>query len=37
MERGHTAMPEQKKLVENSGLFRITESRGLTILAALQL
>jgi hypothetical protein len=27
-------MPEQKKMVENSGLCRITESQGLMILAA---
>jgi hypothetical protein len=36
MERGHLAMPEQKKMVENSGLCRITESQGLMILATSQ-
>jgi ubiquinone/menaquinone biosynthesis C-methylase UbiE len=36
MEKGHMAMPEQKSLVEKSGLFKITESEGLMILAAPQ-
>jgi ubiquinone/menaquinone biosynthesis C-methylase UbiE len=36
MEKGHMAMPEQKRLVEKTGLFKITESEGLMILAAPQ-
>jgi len=36
MEKGHMAMPEQKSLVEKTGLFKITESEGLMILAAPQ-
>jgi len=36
MEKGHMAILEQKKTLENTGLFRITESQGLMILAATQ-
>jgi ubiquinone/menaquinone biosynthesis C-methylase UbiE len=36
MEKGHMAMPEQKNIVEKTGLFKITESQGLMILAAPQ-
>jgi ubiquinone/menaquinone biosynthesis C-methylase UbiE len=36
MEKGHMAMSEQKHIVEKSGLFKITESQGLMILAAPQ-
>jgi ubiquinone/menaquinone biosynthesis C-methylase UbiE len=36
MEKGHMAILEQKKTLENTGLFRITESQGLMILAAPQ-
>jgi ubiquinone/menaquinone biosynthesis C-methylase UbiE len=36
MEKGHMAMPEQKSIVEKAGLFKITESQGLMILAAPQ-
>jgi ubiquinone/menaquinone biosynthesis C-methylase UbiE len=36
MEKGHMAMPEQKSLLEKTGLFKITESEGLMILAAPQ-
>ena len=36
MEKGHMAMPEQKKTVEESGLFKIAESQGLMILAVPQ-
>jgi ubiquinone/menaquinone biosynthesis C-methylase UbiE len=32
MEKGHMAILEQKKLVENSGLFQTVESEGLMIL-----
>jgi len=34
MEKGHMAMPEQKEVLEKTGLFRITEAQGLMILAA---
>jgi ubiquinone/menaquinone biosynthesis C-methylase UbiE len=34
MHKGHMAMPEQRDLVERSGLFQVTEAQGLTILAA---
>jgi hypothetical protein len=34
MEKGHMAMSEQKDIVERTGLFKITESEGLMILAA---
>jgi ubiquinone/menaquinone biosynthesis C-methylase UbiE len=34
MEKGHMAMSEQKRTVEKTGLFKITESQGLMILAA---
>ncbi len=36
MEKGHMAMSEQKDIVEKTGLFKITESRDLMILAAPQ-
>ena len=36
MEKGHMAMSEQKSIVEKSGLFKITESQDLMILAAPQ-
>jgi hypothetical protein len=36
VEKGHIPVPEQKKMVEDSGLFRIIESQGLMILAAPQ-
>ena len=36
MEKGHMAMSEQKSIVEKAGLFKITESQGLMILAAPQ-
>ena len=36
MEKGHMAMSEQKEMVEKTGLFKITESQGLMILAARQ-
>jgi ubiquinone/menaquinone biosynthesis C-methylase UbiE len=36
MEKGHMAMSEQKDIVERTGLFKITESEGLMILAAPQ-
>jgi ubiquinone/menaquinone biosynthesis C-methylase UbiE len=36
MEKGHMPMSEQKKTVEKTGLFKITESQGLMILAAPQ-
>jgi ubiquinone/menaquinone biosynthesis C-methylase UbiE len=36
MEKGHMATSEQKNIVERSGLFKITESQGLMILAAPQ-
>lgn len=36
MEKGHMAMSEQKEILEKSGLFKITESQGLMILAARQ-
>ena len=36
MERGHMAISEQKNVVERAGLFKITESQGLMILAAPQ-
>ena len=36
MEKGHMAMSEQKNIVEKAGLFKITESRDLMILAAPQ-
>jgi ubiquinone/menaquinone biosynthesis C-methylase UbiE len=34
MEKGHMAMPEQKTILEKTGLFKITEAQGLMILAA---
>jgi ubiquinone/menaquinone biosynthesis C-methylase UbiE len=34
MHKGHMSMSEQRTLVEGSGLFEVTESQGLTILAA---
>ena len=34
MEKGHMAMSEEKAILEKSGLFKITESEGLMILAA---
>lgn len=34
MEKGHMAMSEQKEILTKTGLFRITESQGLMILAA---
>ena len=34
MEKGHMAMPEQKEILTKTGLFTITESQGLMILAA---
>jgi ubiquinone/menaquinone biosynthesis C-methylase UbiE len=34
MEKGHMPMAEQKSTVEQTGLFKITESQGLSILAA---
>jgi ubiquinone/menaquinone biosynthesis C-methylase UbiE len=34
MHKGHMPMPEQRELVDGSGLFEIVESHGLTILAA---
>jgi ubiquinone/menaquinone biosynthesis C-methylase UbiE len=36
MEKGHMAMSEQKSIMEKTGLFKITESRDLMILAAPQ-
>ena len=36
MEKGHMAMSEQKSILEKSGLFKITESQDLMILAAPQ-
>jgi ubiquinone/menaquinone biosynthesis C-methylase UbiE len=33
MEKGHMAMSEQKEILTKTGLFRITESQGLMILA----
>jgi len=33
MHKGHMSMSEQRDLVEKSGLFEVTESQGLTILA----
>ena len=36
MEKGHMAMSEQKSIVEKAGLFKITESQDLMILAAPQ-
>jgi ubiquinone/menaquinone biosynthesis C-methylase UbiE len=36
MEKGHMAMPEQKTILEKTGLFKITEAQGLMILAAPQ-
>jgi len=36
MEKGHMAMSEQKEIVQKAGLFKITESQGLMILAAPQ-
>jgi ubiquinone/menaquinone biosynthesis C-methylase UbiE len=34
MHKGHMPMPEQRGLVETSGLFEVTEAQGLTILAS---
>jgi len=34
MHKGHMPMPEQREIVEESGLFKITEAQGLMILAA---
>ncbi|MGD0205755.1 MAG: class I SAM-dependent methyltransferase [Dehalococcoidia bacterium] len=36
MEKGHMAMPEQKTILDRTGLFKITEAQGLMILAAPQ-
>jgi ubiquinone/menaquinone biosynthesis C-methylase UbiE len=36
MEKGHMAISEQKKMVEKTGLLKITEAEGLMILAAPQ-
>ncbi len=36
MEKGHMAMPEQKTILDRTGLFKITEAQGLVILAAPQ-
>ena len=36
MEKGHMAMSEQKSILEKSGLFKITESQDLMILATPQ-
>jgi ubiquinone/menaquinone biosynthesis C-methylase UbiE len=33
MHKGHMPMPEQRDLVEKSGLFEVVESQDLTILA----